>query len=294
MKLKPALTYEEQVDRLISVHNLGILNRTKAIEILKKINYYRLSAYGIGLYQSDDPEKYRDGITLKHLYQLYAFDSLLRSFLFHSIEQLEIQLRTQISNCLALQYEAEGYMEARNFSDRKLKDGSSVYHNTINKFKHECFRQRNVPFVKHHHSVYADHFPIWVAVELFSFGNLTALFSIMKIEDQNNVAKNYSTDAKHLKSWLLSLLEVRNICAHYGRIYNMPLKQRPKLYREYKVYKSSNKIFPVLLIIKRMFNGKEQWKLLCEQICQLMIKYQEVVNPSFMDFPNNWHEILSK
>ena len=44
-----------------------------AFEILKKVNYYRLSAYGIGLKQKDDKERYVDGISLEHIYRLALF-----------------------------------------------------------------------------------------------------------------------------------------------------------------------------------------------------------------------------
>ncbi len=61
MELKPALTYEEQINRLESVHNLKINNSKSAIEILKRVNYYRLSGYGIGLKDKTDSEKYIPG-----------------------------------------------------------------------------------------------------------------------------------------------------------------------------------------------------------------------------------------
>ena len=49
MKLKPALTYNQQIDRLVHIHNLTITQRETAISILKRVNYYRLSVYGIGV-----------------------------------------------------------------------------------------------------------------------------------------------------------------------------------------------------------------------------------------------------
>jgi|GEM_PF-3017208 len=42
MKLKPALTYDQQIARLINDHHLKISNIEFAEEILKKVNYYRL------------------------------------------------------------------------------------------------------------------------------------------------------------------------------------------------------------------------------------------------------------
>lgn len=63
-QLKPALSYEEQIDRLKNTHNLLIPDNAVALDILKKVNYYRLSAYSLGLMQKNDKEKYVDGISL--------------------------------------------------------------------------------------------------------------------------------------------------------------------------------------------------------------------------------------
>lgn len=123
--LKPALTYQQQIDRLKNVHNLLITSDEAALEILKKVNYYRLCAYGIGLTQKDDKEKYNDGISLEHIYRLYEFDSYFRNMLIRVIEQLEIQLRTQISNYLALKYGPEGYRDPSHFTQQRAKMGSS-------------------------------------------------------------------------------------------------------------------------------------------------------------------------
>ena len=122
-QLKPALTYDEQIERLKAVHNLLITDDSSALGILKRVNYYRLSAYGIGLKTLEDKEKYIDGISLEHIYRIYKFDSIFRNKLIHVIEQIEIQLRTQISNHLALKYGSEGYMIPDNFTDKRKKDG---------------------------------------------------------------------------------------------------------------------------------------------------------------------------
>ena len=156
-------------------------------------------------------------------------------------------------------------------------------------------RQKNVPFVKHHLEKYDGHFPIWVAVELFSFGRLTSLFDIMVPEDQKQIAAIYGTKPGHLKSWLLSLVEVRNICAHYTRLYNLPLKQTPFLYSENRKYRngSVNKEFSVLLVVRRLFQANEQWQSLFKEISAAIEKYGDVINLSFMGFPENWIEVLS-
>lgn len=63
---------------------------------------------------------------------------------------------------------------------------------------------KNLPFVKHHQDVYGGHFPIWAAVELMTFGNITSIFDIMKQEDQKSITSFYGTSPYHLKSWMLA------------------------------------------------------------------------------------------
>ena len=294
-QLKPALTYEQQIDRLKNVHNLKITDRESALKILKKVNYYRLSAYGLGLTQKDNREKYIDGITIEHIYKLYEFDSIFRSILIRVIEQLEIQLRAQISNFLALKYGPEGYVDPANFVLKKSKSSTIPIHTKLMKdFKKACIRQRNVPFVKHHMDKYNGHFPIWVASELFTFGNLTSLYDIMCLDDRKEISQLYNTTPKYLNGWILALVEIRNICAHYGRLYNMPLKQSPRLYPEHQKYrsKSLNKIFPLLLTIKRMLNNDERWNVFEVRLEALIEEYSNVINLSFIGFPKECKEVL--
>lgn len=295
-QLKPALTYDQQIDRLKNVHNLSIVDDAAALEILKKVNYYRLSAYGLGLSKKDDKEKYIDGISLEHIYRLYEFDSIFRNMLIHVIEQLEIQLRTQISNFLALTYGSEGYVDPAHFTDKKTKTGESVHATVMESFIKERDHQKNAPFVKHHMDKYEGHFPVWVAIELFTFGNLSSLYSIMVLDDRKEIARLYNTEPKYLGSWILALVEIRNICAHYSRLYNMPLKQTPHLYPEYQKYRigTLNKVFPALLCIKRMLNSDERWCSFETQLEALIDEYSDVVRLSFMGFPKEWKEILSK
>lgn len=295
-QLKPALTYDQQIDRLKNVHNLSISDDAAALEILKKVNYYRLSAYGLGLSQKDDKEKYIDGISLEHIYRLYELDSIFRNILIHVIEQLEIQLRTQISNFLALKYGSEGYVDPAHFTEKKTKNGEPVHTTVMESFNKEREHQKNAPFVKHHMAKYEGHFPVWVAVELFTFGNLSSLYSIMVLEDRKEIARLYNTEPKYLGSWILVLVEIRNICAHYSRLYNMPLKQTPHLYPEYQKYRvgTINKVFPALLAIKRMLNCDERWNAFEIQLEALIDEYSDVVRLSFMGFPKEWREVLSK
>ena len=86
-----------------------------------------------------------DGISLRHIHRLYKFDSLFRNKLIHVIEQMEIQLRAQISNYIALKYGPEGYIDVNNFADKKTSSGESVHAAILSNFRKECEHQKKVP-----------------------------------------------------------------------------------------------------------------------------------------------------
>jgi len=287
--LKQPLDYPKQIEHLRLKHSLVIEDEADAIEILSKVNYYRLSAYGIGLRENNNPEKFLPGISLNHIYRIYQFDEQFRRILSSGIEPIEIELRTKIAHHIALNYGAEGYVDSKNFIVKTNRFNQNLHQVFIKKFRDEVRRQSSLPSVKHHNKKYGGHFPIWVAVELFSFGMLSTLYSLMLAKDQKAVAEQFNTFDKALKSWILSLVEVRNRCAHYGRIYNMPLQQTPFLYRNHVKYRS-NKIFPVFLVLRRLMK-QDEWAILKQQLSVLFSKYPEV-QLSFIGFPNNWEIIL--
>ena len=292
--LKPALTYNQQIERLKVIHKLTISDDALALRILAQVNYYRLSAYGIGLKKASNPEEYRDDITLEHIFRLYCFDSEFRNNIIHIVEQLEIMLRTRISYYLGITYGPEGYTDVRNFIDKQDRQGQSIHSKIMESLKREIQHNKNLPLVKHHLETYGGHFPIWVAVEIMTFGNIASLFDIMKTEDKKEISILFGTSPSHLKSWILALVEIRNICAHYNRLYNMPLKQTPFFYRENRKYRNEqNKVFPIVLVIKRMLCANEQWESFLKDINKTMNKYRDVVVLSFIGFPSEWYEILS-
>ena len=289
--LKKPLTYEEQLVRLREGHGLMIENEAEAIDILARVNYYRLSAYGIGLKNRENPEKYQDGISLVYLYRLYSFDCHLRNALLQIIEHVEIELRTQIAYHISLAYGAEGYRDPNNFEDRTDKKGNSIHQKTLMKFDTEVANQNHLPCVKHHLQKYDGRFPFWAAVELFSFGMLSSMYSIMRMDDRKKVACFYDVDPAYLGKWIHFLADVRNRCAHYGRIYNMPLSSTPRLFNESQAY-SSNRIFSAFLILKRLMQGKPSWNTFLATLVGLIEEYPEA-NLAFMGFPKNWTQVLT-
>ena len=76
----------------------------------------------------------------------------------------------------------------------------------------------------------------------------------------------------------------------------MPLKQSPHLYSEHQKYRTGkrNKVFPALLAIKRMLNGDDRWVAFDTQLEALIEEYGDVIRLSFIGFPEEWKDVLSK
>lgn len=198
-------------------------------------------------------------------------------------------------------YRLTGYglgLKRKGNKDKNNKNKESVHQKMLDKFHEECLRQSNMPCVKHHNEKYAGHFPLWAATELFTFGNTCTFYNIMKKDDRRELAKRYyGCKPEYLYSWILSLVEVRNICAHYNRLYNFPLKQCPRLFKQDKqnmIKNNLNKLFPVVLVIKHITRSSEYWKQFLKDLIKLFDDNSDVIRLDFIDFPVNWKDLLKE
>lgn len=284
--LKKALTFDEQVQHLADSHGISISNRQTAFQILQSVNYYRLTGYGIGL-EDKSTGLYKKGTTIENLYSLYRFDSALRNILSPLIEDIEIRFRTAIAYYLAITYGPECYRDRKYFDPWVSGVTGEDMFDKFNRDVDEAIkRQAKKPFVAHHKKVYGGHFPIWVIVETLSLGSLSTLYSILKNDDANKIAKVFKTNSAFMRSWFASLVEIRNICAHYGRLYNMPLDSSPKMAKGQTQY-ANRRLFSVCLAMQYIIGNKEIWNVFIKRLVDLLCQHPEV-NLSLLGFPDNW------
>ena len=288
--VKPARSYEEQLQRLSEQHGLVIGDEERAKEILSTVNYYRLTTYGKHLRRADDPERFVEGVSLETLYALYRFDMGLRHLLLPVLEFFEIQLRAKIAYRLAMAHGSLGYMNAENFRQERLSNGSLIHKNLIGKFKTEVRRQGELPFVRHHKAKYGGQFPIWAAVELFTFGMLSSLYEIMFDDDQRAVSSDYSLSPQALSQLIRCAVEARNICAHYNRLYNQPLDERPTLFAHQKLYES-DRVFPLMLALRSVAGHEAVYQNMVDGLSQLIERYPQA-DIALCGFPEEWKRLL--
>ncbi|MBQ7887546.1 MAG: Abi family protein [Clostridia bacterium] len=286
--VKPARSYEEQAERLYDVHNLYVENADRARHIFSTVNYYRLTTYGKHLRQADDPERFVDGVTLNDLYDLYQFDMGLRHQILPVLEFFEVQLRAKISYHLAMTYGSTGYTNAANFRLDRQSQGS--HKSLMNKFRIEVDREDDLAFVRHHHSKYGGKFPVWAAVELFSFGMIAQLYAILTDSDQWAISKQYRLSPEELGALIGASVDVRNICAHYGRLYNQTMDDRAILLPKYAPY-DGDYLFPILLMLKVPAGGHRVYSDMIRGIAALEREFPKA-DLRLCGFPENWEDIL--
>ena len=159
----------------------------------------------------------------------------------------------------------------------------------------ELRRNSKAPFVKNFRDNYdGGELPIYALVEIFSFGTLSKFYKNMKNSDKKAIAQKFGVGYTYLESWLESISYVRNICAHYGRLYNAKLSKTPKMYNQYREAGiGNNRIFGVLLCMMQLLKGDKNWILFVDEIEMLIEKY-EGIDIKTMGFPENWKELLSE
>ena len=257
-----------------------------AKKILNDISYFRLiKAYSLTLKPKNG--NYAENVTFEQLVELYLFNANFRQIIFPEIEKIEINVRCRIANHFAEKYGALGYLEANNFVNPK-------YHQAfMDDIEEEIRRNSKAPFVKNFRDNYeGGKLPIYALVEVFSFGTLSKFYKNMNNPDKKAVAKSFGVGYTYLESWLESISYVRNICAHYGRLYNAKLSKTPMLYKEYsEAGIGNNRIFGVLLCLKQLLKTDSHWNIFVDNIELLFEKY-ESVDIKTMGFPENWKELL--
>ena len=284
-RTKPAKTFQEQLE-IMKGRGLIVTDEDHACFLLSHINYYRLRGYTLSVCHND---RFFSGTTFYDLIRLYNFDKKLRLLLMELLEEVEISFRTHIAYLFATKYHPLAYLDSHYFVD-------PLHHSKFLVKINELLEKSNEIFVQHHKEKYNGIFPVWVALEVLNFSDLSKMFSNMKTADQKEIARKYYNRVYYedLRNWLHVLSVIRNICAHYGRIYNRPLPVRTRLPKSIREDVKANEFFSVIIILKYLFvnsNRQHLWDYFITNLKLLLEQYSEI-NISLLGFPSNWENII--
>ncbi len=284
MHLKPPLTIEEQI-ALLQSRGMIISQPQQAEAFLLNNNYYRLNIY-FHKFMGEN-EQFHENTRFEHIVEVYKNDQWLRNRLLSVLEPIEIGMRSQVAYHLAMKYGADCFYRQENFRDSK------IYSALVTLFSKEITRNKKDPVIRHHRKVYAGQYPIWVVVEYLSFNSVSRLFSNLHTEDMKDIAgSTFGINEDFLAQWLHVLSVLRNICAHYGYLFERRFSLRPRLMKEFGWDRAKNdRLFAQMLTIKKL-TSSEDWNPFIRDIQQIDDRRASFSLEPY-GFPSNWKDYLT-
>ena len=207
---------DEQVE--IFKHKGMTINDEKYTkQILLRENYFFLNGYR-HLFMKDD-RTFLEGTTFEEMYSLFLFDRSFRTIVFKYLLVIENNLKSITSYQLSKKY---GYRE-RDYLRNKNFNQDPSRQRQVNDLISKMKRQIRVNGSQHsatlHYVSNYGYIPLSILVKVLSFGIVGEMYSILKPEDQREIAKVYGIDVDDFIVYLPILANYRNLCAHEDILY---------------------------------------------------------------------------
>jgi hypothetical protein len=235
MEPKPFKSVDDQI-AILQDRGMEICDDEFARRALREIGYYRLSGYSYP-YRAVQAEtgllsdNFIEGTTIEKVVKLYRFDQELRAVTGLQLAKIEIVLRVMISHELG---RVDPYIHLSPHKlGKKAWDKVNVrpteqYSEWLDKYSLSVVRS-NEDSVIHYKKKYDAILPVWVAVHVLDWGGLRLLYGFARDEQRKAIAQQLNISESQLSSWLHCLNEVRNVCAHHGRLYSRTFPKSPML-----------------------------------------------------------------
>ncbi len=278
--MKIPATFDEQIEIL---NNLWFIidNKEQAKKYLKHIGFYRFSYYmNYFLENYNWEDKSFDNI-LKY----YIFDRKIKLIFSDIIERIEISIKANIINTLSLEY---------NDSIFFLKEEIYLNEEKFNWIKTSLELEKNKN--KSLNDINLSQIDSWKLFQWLTLWTTTFFYNSLNTQNQKNIANNYDLTNATLSSWLLWLTDIRNICAHYDKLWWTKLVRylsfkHPKLK---KLNIETNSIFAYILVMHIFL--KEIWidSHFLDKIDDLFNEEEyKFINKEKMWFSKDWKEKIN-
>ncbi|MDO3411527.1 Abi family protein [Saccharibacillus sp. CPCC 101409] len=151
-------------------------------------------------------------------------------------------------------------------------------------------------FIEHYRSRYGGEIPIWVAIEGVNFSLLSKFYSVFKEDHQKEISRMFKLKKVYLlESWLRSMTELRNKCAHGSRIYAASLSSSIKLSQDAQnLNLDPLKVFSLIFTAKYLVQNRSFWNDWVKDLETKTTKFEQDINWKTIGFVPNWkYHLLS-
>ncbi|MGL4862611.1 Abi family protein [Cetobacterium sp.] len=236
---KTHLEFNEQLDLLMD-RGLKVNDKQKAIERLKNINYYKIKEFSRPYLKTEiingkEIPKY-DNISFEQIIVRFYQDKNLRMAFLHIIEKIELSFKTKFAYILGKKHGPFGYLKFNNWCNKE------IYCKFYLSEKEDAFNSRLYQKIKNSDNFIISEYklkydsiqiPIWLAVEILTFGEILFLFDLMSTKNKTAIANEYNCTHEELASWLKNLKLLRNMCAHNSNVIDVQFKTLPPIRSEW-------------------------------------------------------------
>lgn len=299
---------DEQIS-ILEYKGLVIEDKKFAYTVLLRENYFFVNAYRHLFLKSQNDRKFIEGTTLEELYSLFLFDRQFRNIIFKHLLIIENNMKSIISYQLSRKYgyKESDYLKPKNFTNNPEK--SRQVNDLIKKMKRQVRANAPQHAATMHYVNNYGYIPLWVLVKVLSFGIVSELFSILRKEDQIEIAECYDIPVESLINYLPILANYRNLCAHEDIVFENKTQRSIEDTIYHKLLKinkvedqyvyGKNDLFALIIIIKQLITPIE-FKNLTEEINRALSNLEYNLNTitivkvlDRMGFPENWQDLMN-
>lgn len=223
---KPSLTLTQQIEHL-RAKGMLIEDAAVAEYWLQHVSYYRLSAYWLYFEHPKGAQgpRFREGTAFRDVTALYDFDRNLRRSVMRGTEHVEVALRGSWAYQLAHSGGPHAYLTTSLYRDqRELRSSRSKLQQAVERSAET--------YIDHYRRKYSSPKlpPVWMVAEMMSFGQLSRWYTNLKDRAlRNRIANPLGLPETVLVPLVRHVTDMRNICAHHGRLWNRGFLHPPKL-----------------------------------------------------------------
>jgi abortive infection bacteriophage resistance protein len=347
MKDKVYKTYRQLLSIL---RNRGVIIKkgsvgTRTISILEKENYFNvINGYKMLFIAtpatSTSDEVYKTGTTFDEIYSLCQFDRELRHIHMKYLLKLETNFKSTVAHIFSREYGHNSYLKLENFhntasSDRGVlkriankkkldivKDFAEIQRlsaeenianvtRLIGDIQQEIARQLNKhnKMISHYMTVHG-YIPLWVLVNVLTFGKVTMFYLNMKEPEKIEIAKQFKLHFRELHKYMTMLGFARNKCAHDERFFDIRFSQRihTKNIKNFSLLnlpkdksgsftKGTCDLYAVMIIFKQLLSKQDFKEFLAsmESTIKKLSKQLSTISVdevlSIMGYTNDWRNI---
>lgn len=245
--MKEYKTNIELINYLIS-KGLIINDKENSLNNLERYSYYSIINGYKFVFKNND-NNYKENTSFEEIFALYEFDKNIKSIFLKYILEIEIIIKSLMSNTLAKQYGIQNYLNSSNFDDNINKNSINIFIKKIEKEIDDNYIKH--PAIKHYKYVYGF-VPPFVLTKILTFGTISKYYSLLKQYDRQTISKYFKLSDKLLKQILINLTMVRNISAHSDRLFAYRNKYDISFKNIEKKYPRKENLCNLYMIIKCM------------------------------------------